>query len=451
MIRTDVLILGAGLAGLSTAYHLERRGRRGRYVLIEKEARIGGVAGSRKVDGFTFDFTGHLLHLHNPYGKRLILDLLKNNVRQLDRKAWIYSHKTFTRYPFQANTYGLPEHVIAECVAGFAKNLYFPRPISPGDTFLERCQRVFGSGISRHFMHPYNLKLWGRQINNLGSDWHDRYIPRPTIDEVLYGALHAQKKFFGYNARFRYPKRGGSQALPDALAARVGAIYRNSPVSAVHLEDKTAVIDGIGEIRYEQLVNTLPLPAFLDLCGRLSPEVRRARTRLIWRDVLNLNIGVKRANISEKHWIYFPEARFPFYRAGFANNFSKSLAPEGCSSMYIETSRSPGQKADYARLERQCLGGLRSAGILKKSDKIAARQWNRIPYAYVIYDKHRASSVESIFRFLDRRGVRSIGRWGGWHYSFMEESILEGKGCAEQLLGLRGRRSEFSRPLKTLK
>ncbi len=132
MIRTDVLILGGGLAGLSTAYHLERRGRRGRYILVEKKDQVGGMAGSTKVDGFTFDFTGHLLHLHDPYGKKLIMDLLKGNAELLTRNAWIYSHKTFTRYPFQANTYGLPLKVVAECVAGFAKNLYFPGPAPSG-------------------------------------------------------------------------------------------------------------------------------------------------------------------------------------------------------------------------------------------------------------------------------------------------------------------------------
>ena len=44
--------------------------------------------------------------------------------------------------------------------------------------------------------------------------------------------------------------------------------------------------------------------------------------------------------------------------------------------------------------------------------------------------------MERIFAHLKVRGVESIGRYGGWKYSFMEETILDGKKCAERLLGL---------------
>src|SRR6266849_5076807 len=102
MIDTDVLILGGGLAGLSTAYHLRRRNPKLSFIIAEKEPSPGGLAGSFRKDGFTFDHTGHLLHLHDDYGKKLITGLLKGNLRSHRRSSWIYSHKTYTRYPFQA-------------------------------------------------------------------------------------------------------------------------------------------------------------------------------------------------------------------------------------------------------------------------------------------------------------------------------------------------------------
>jgi protoporphyrinogen oxidase len=443
MTRTDVLVIGAGLAGLSTAYHLRRLGLKS-VLVVEKEARPGGRAGTVEKDGFLFDQTGHLLHLHDPYGKRLVLRLLSGNVALRERSSWIHSHGAFTRYPFQANTFGLPPKVVEDCVALFAKSRYRP-PVLPKDpSFREWSLAAFGEGISRHFMFPYNAKLWRAPLSSLTTEWQGRFLPRPSPEEVLYGALFDQKKFFGYNAAFRYPLRGGIQVLPDALARLVPELRLGAPLEAVDLEEKVAVVKGLGEVRYERLVNTMPLPFFLDKALRLPREAREARARLRWRDVYNLNIGIRRPDVSDKHWISFPEDRFVFYRAGFLTNFSKGLAPKGATSMYIEVSRRPAERPSMAGLERGILSGLRSCGILKASDRLLARHWFKIDAAYVLYDRARTPAVKTLMAHLKRRGAESIGRWGAWKYSFMEETLLDGKACAERLAGRGGPAADLS-------
>lgn len=453
MIKTDVLIIGGGLAGLSTAYHLDRLGgrRRPRYLIAEGEDAPGGRAGSVVRDGFTFDHTGHLFHLHDPYGKRLILSLLRGNVALLDRSSWIRSNGAFTRYPFQANTYGLPERVKAECVASFMRNVHRPVPMRRDPSFEDWCLSTFGEGIYRHFMRPYNRKLWRRPLSRLTTEWLGRFVPRPSPEEVLYGALTDQKKFFGYNACFRYPVRGGAQALADALAGKVRDLRLSRKVERVHLADKVAEVAGLGEVRYERLVNTAPLVDLLSMADPLPRPVRAAQSKLRYISVHNLNIGVNRPRISDKHWIYFPENRYVFYRAGFCSNFSPHLAPRGTSSMYIEVARRPEEKVSRASLERRCLDGLRACGILKPSDKLAARVWIPIPCAYVVFDRDRPGALRTIFRHLESKGVESIGRWGGWKYSFMEETVLDGKRCAERLLGRRTRETSSKGPLKALR
>ncbi|MFH2202549.1 MAG: FAD-dependent oxidoreductase [Elusimicrobiota bacterium] len=452
MIHTEVLILGAGLAGLSTAHHLDRLGRKGRYLIVEKENAVGGRAGSMKRDGFIFDHTGHLLHLHDPYGKRLIMRLLRGNLALHERSNWIYSHGAFTRYPFQANTYGLPVNVVAECVGGFVRSAYQCRRLGADPSFQEWCLKTFGSGISKHFMFPYNRKLWRMRLSDMTTEWQGAFLPRPKADEVLYGALNDQKKFFGYNAHFRYPVRGGCQVLPDALAAKVSNIRLGSPVQSVDLRERTAVVAGVGEVRYERLVNTLPLVDFLDLASPLPAAVRSARSDLRYVSVYNLNIGIRRGGISDKHWVYFPGNREVFYRAGFTSNFSPHLAPRKTTSMYIEVARRPGSRVNLDRLERQCLDGLRGCGILRGADKLAARLWIPIPCAYVVYDRRRTAALGRIFPHLAARGVASIGRWGGWKYSFMEEAVMDGLRCAQRLLGRRVKGDmSMDRPLVALK
>lgn len=439
MEKTDVLILGAGLAGLSCGYHLKKSSPSKRFLILEKNSRPGGLAGSFQHEGFTFDHTGHLLHLHDPYGKKLILGLLKGNLSLHKRNSWIYSHEAYTRYPFQANTYGLPREIVTECVAEFLKSSRsHPSVLSPQSSslsFKDWCLKTFGAGISRHFMFPYNQKLWLHPLDQMTTEWQGRFVPRPKKEEVLYGALMDQKKFFGYNAAFRYPKKGGTQALPDSFSRQLPEIRCNAEVKKIDLREKTVVAEGVGEIRYGTLVNTMPLIRFLDCVQDLPQSVQECRARLLYNSVYCLNLGIAREKVSDKHWIYFPESRYPFYRVGFYSNFSRAGAPRGTSSLYIEVSRKPHEKVNLDVLESQVLEGLKQCGLMKYSDKIAARLWTPIKCAYVIYDFNRTPAVETIFKFLAENRAESIGRYGAWKYSFMEEAVLDGKRCAEKLLG----------------
>ena len=92
-------------------------------------------------------------------------------------------------------------------------------------------------------------------------------------------------------------------------------------------------------------------------------------------------------------------------------------------------------RVDRDKLEAAMIKGLREAGLLRRSDEISAKVWMPVDVGYVVYDRARTRSVETIFRYFKSLGVESIGRYGGWKYSFMEETILEGKRCAEHLAG----------------
>src|SRR4030043_2251810 len=101
MAKRKILILGAGLAGLSVAWHLQKKGIDCR--IFEKEPEVGGLCRSKKVGDFTFDCDGHLLHFKHRYTFNLIKNLLADNLSELKRSAWIYTHGQYSRYPFQVN------------------------------------------------------------------------------------------------------------------------------------------------------------------------------------------------------------------------------------------------------------------------------------------------------------------------------------------------------------
>ncbi|OGR57445.1 MAG: hypothetical protein A3I11_03685 [Elusimicrobia bacterium RIFCSPLOWO2_02_FULL_39_32] len=437
MTEKKIVVLGAGLAGLSTAYHLQNKAR---ITIIERSNCLGGTARSFQINGFTFDITGHLLHLHHLYTKNLIQKLLKNNLYFCERKAAIYSHGVLTPYPFQVNTYGLPKKIIQECVVGFKKavnNYSKDEKRSTSLPFNLWSLRTFGSGIHKHFMKSYNEKLWGIPLKDMTAEWCGMFVPQPKLEDVIHGSKKSFDKSFGYNVTFLYPKKGGIQVLSEKLGSRI-PVKLNTSVEKINWKEKLVKFEGKEWVPYDFLVSSLPLVELIKRMNDLPINIQNLLPSLKWTSVLNINLGINRPNISDKTWIYFPEKKFIFYRVGFPMNFTPHVVPKGCSSMYIEVSHRPEKKINFQDPEflKKVKTDLEKCGILQKSDKILVANFIPIRYAYVLYTKDRKKVTQKIFDFLNANQIFSIGRYGEWKYSFMEEAILDGKKTAEKILNL---------------
>ena len=423
----EIAILGGGLTGLSTAYHLGRKD----WCIYEKEGRAGGLCRTEARDGFLFDYTGHWLHMARPETRSLVDRLLGGNLEAHRRDTWIHSQGTYTRYPFQSNTYGLPVETVRECLVGFVEAHCRKQTTRPRD-FQEWILQAFGQGIARHFMIPYNTKLWTVPPRRLSCDWLGKYVPKPDLEQVITGALTDQASGLGYNAAFHYPRTGGIQSLVDSFAAKL-------PVKRVRLSHEIVRVDLLRKVLvsaegethpFEKLVVTAPLPHFLRLLSSVPPSLKTHARALKHNRVLNLNFGVSRPVGDGRHWVYFPEAKYPFYRVGFPSNVCPSMTPPGCGSLYTEVAlRKPG--IPEKELRDQVVRGLVHAGILRDAGEITAELTLDIPCAYVILDHHRRKTFARIRSALAARGVFPAGRYGAWEYSAMEDAILWGRRAAQ--------------------
>ena len=424
-----VVIVGGGLAGLSAAHHLAECDP----VVFEKESSVGGLCRSFSQDGFTFDCTGHLIHLKNQYTKDLVARILPGAFNSHERLAAIYSKDTVTPYPFQANTYGLPPEVIKECVVGFVESMQ-AAPNGGPRNFHDWTLKTFGAGIANHFMLPYNEKFWKQDLRTITSDWVSWSIPKPSLDEVVNGALGLTNKGIGYNPRFIYPRSGGIDCLPQALAKTVKRVYSDESVESVDPRRKVVRLAGGREEPYDDLITTLPLPHAFRMLKNTPDHLVQAAQGLRAISVLNINLGIDRPQISNQHWIYFPEDKFIFSRVGFPMNFSKAVAPEGASSMYIEITHRPEEKLDVDAVTVRSVADLEKCGILRKGDRILTRHVIDIKFAYVVFDDHRQTHLQALIDYLESRDIYTAGRYGRWNYFSMEDSILSGKAAAERIL-----------------
>ena len=375
------------------------------------------------------------MHLRQDPSAALVRSLLGKNLNHLNRNSCIYSHQTFTRYPFQANTYGLPSKVVKECVLGFLQARLKPRKQS--GNFYDWVIANFGSGFGRHFFFGYNEKLWTLPVKYLSSGWVGKYVPRTTVEEVITGALSDQTKKFGYNATFWYPKYKGIQSLSDALAARTGHVNLAESALKINARDK-AVLFSSGRVdHYQRLVSTMSLKELLNMIEDLPAAVRKAAGHLRYNSILNINLGVSPTLKNDKHWIYFPEKKYPFYRIGFCSNFSAYNHPRNTSSLYVEIAGRPGQwdgnTGDIERQVKQTVALMRQIGLLERDSKIITVRNFVIEPAYCIYDQKRESSLKVINDYLRTRGIHSIGRYGAWEYSAMQDALNWGERTATSI------------------
>ncbi len=428
--KYNTVILGGGLTGLSCAYRLK-----GDYIVIEKESEVGGLCRSMEKDGFTFDCTGHLLHIHAEKIKNLIFEMMKDNISKIERAAWIYSQKTFTKYPYQLNLYGLPRKTVLECVMGIINSQLGKtrngKTKSLDMSFYEWSLKTFGEGITRYFLKPYNEKIWKVSLRKLTAAWVGKFVPTPKISDVIMGAFSDYGKKIGYNAFYYYPKNGGIQSLIDAFAKNVEEVRCEIYPQKIDIKKNEILLSNGESIRYENLVSTIPLPELMDVLS-----LKKMKGLLNWTSVLCFNIGIKGLPGHKKQWIYFPERKYPFYRVGFYSNINDNLAPKGHYSIYVEVSHNSCEKPDVLSVLEKSVSMLVSLGLLSSRKNISTLNVIPIKYAYVIYDAKRKIAMEEVQKELKASGIHLAGRYGSWKYSYMEESIFEGLALAEKINNL---------------
>ncbi len=433
-----VLILGGGLAGLSTAVFLQRPWR-----LLEREARVGGKTRTDVLHGgFHFDVTGHWLHLRDPEMKALVTERwLPDGWVSISRRAAVFSRGVFTRFPYQGNTYGLPPEVVAENLLGFIDATLGEkgralREREPAN-FEEFILRSLGEGFAKNFMVPYNTKLWTVPPAELSAACGGRFVPRPSLREVVEGALGLGGDQLGYNATFLYPRSGGIEALARALAAAAtgGRVSTGPTAQSLDWKKRTATLSSGETLRFSALVSTIDLPQLVALLGQGPagvPEAVRAAARALRSFTVSyVRVGVRGPNRQPWHWVYLPEPEFQTYRIGSPSAVYAPLAPEGTASFYVEYSHH-GERT-RAACAAAAVEDLLAARMIQRREDVLFAETEEIPHAYVIYDEAYGPARKTVMDFLEVVGIHAAGRYGQWEYSSMEDALLSGRATAAKL------------------
>jgi UDP-galactopyranose mutase len=368
--------------------------------------------------------------------------LLGDNMRAQERQAFIYHHEhgRYTRFPFQAHLYGLPVPLVRECLVELVRAV--ESGAANGSTpanYEEWMRATFGHAIADRLMIPYARKIWTVEPATMEFSWIARRVPTPDVERIITGALTDDVAQVGATANFWYPWRGGIETLAAALAERVQGLSLGREMRQIDLSKRVLALADGDEIPFDRLLLTLPLCSLPEWIAELPDAVETACRRLAYQGILNINIGVKRPSLSDKHWVYFYEDEFPFHRLSFPGNFSPHNVPEGRSSVSTEVAYSPHRQLDREGHVERTIAALQLAGILDPDDEIELVLAEEISPAYVIYDLEHQANVTLIRTWLREQGIWTAGRFGEWQYFNMDHSMKSGKTAAEAILADTGR------------
>ncbi len=215
-MEKKIVIIGAGPTGLGAGYRLQELGY-SNFEIYDGLDHAGGLASSYTDSaGFTWDVGGHVMFSHYKYYDRVFDDLMGADFQLNLRESWVRMCNTWVPYPFQNNIRYLPREVVCECILGLieAQTRRDHRTATNFDEFIDA---VFGDGIARHFMKPYNFKVWAHPMSMMNKEWIGERVAMIDIRRALENVLLEKDDFgWGPNNQFKFPLSGRHRRILQA-------------------------------------------------------------------------------------------------------------------------------------------------------------------------------------------------------------------------------------------
>ncbi len=418
-----IAILGGGISGTTLARLLAADGHG--VVVLEAADRAGGLCRSRVVDGFTFDEAGgHILFSKRPDVLEWQIARCGGNSRvvKTNRQTRIRWHDRYVPYPFENGVGHLPKDVIVECMAGYVdahvrRRLGDPCP----ESFRAWIDWRMGEGFARHFMVPYNEKIWCSDLRRMSSGWVAGRVPEAPLRDIISSAIGVDTEGYTHQSTFYFPLEGGFEALVRGTVADGGFELRlRTPAEHVRRTRGGFAVNGE---TFDLVVNTAPLPRVEAAFADLPPEVRADIRALRPISLVNVLFGVQVDRPPEPlSWVYlpFPE-QGPANRVTFFSNYSPRNAPPGHASFMAEVTHRGELRPDRPWLDALARS-LGDAGLFDPR-AIVVTDWTDNEFAYIDQDLDFAARIRRVREWFDSSGYITFGRFGRYEYHNSDQCI----------------------------
>lgn len=445
----DVVVIGAGPAGLTAAYELLRHGRRP--IVLEQSHTVGGLARTENYKGFLFDMGGHRFFTKSPLVDALWREILRDEFLHRQRLSRIFYKGQFFRYPLKPldalSRLGLRESI--RIVLSYAYWQLFP--YREERTFEHWVTNRFGKRLFDTFFRTYTEKVWGIPCSELSSEWAAQRIKNLSLKSALWSMFrHPGTRIKTLIDSFDYPRCGPGMmwtAFQDAVERGGGEVLLNSPVrrilrdglriTAVEVEDVPTGM--VQHFEADAFIASMPLT---ELVKRLDPppaaEVLAAAGSLRYRDLLVVGLVLDNPNPFPDNWIYVHDPGVRVGRIQNYRNWSPDMVPDPArGSVGMEYFCNEGDDL-WRRPDDELINlagsELATLGLVSPGDVVDGVVY-RVPRSYPVYDSTFRERLDVLREFVDSlENLQMIGRNGLHRYNNQDHSMLTGIYAVENLV-----------------
>ena len=430
----DITILGAGIAGMGAAFHLNQEGSQPE--IFEKRSRPGGHTSSHAVEGgFIYDEGPHVSFTKNTRIQELFAKSVEDQYEIIQVYANNYWKGHWIKHPAICNLHGLPDDLVVDIIKDVA-DLQHEETKDEYDNFADWLIASYGKTFSETFPFEYNQKYHTTHPKNLSTDWLGPRLYKASFEEVVRGALSPVTKDVHYVDNFRYPTHGGFESYLNLFMKDVTFHVDHEMVRLQPKEKQLHFANGTTR-NYKQLVSSLPLPEIIKRMDGVPEEVLEAVSRLACSICVCVSVGIDRSDISPAQWSYFYDQEISFTRISMPHLLSPKTGPEGTGSIQCEVYFSDKYKPlnkSLEEIEKDVLRDLRKTELVREDDTILCVDTRMLPYANVIFDLDRVKALEIVHAYLDELDIHCCGRFGEWGYHWTDESFISGENAAQKAL-----------------
>lgn len=376
------LILGAGPAGLTFANRLKQAGETN-FLILEKERTAGGLCRSVNVDGSPFDIGGgHFLDVQRTEVNDFLFKFMpEEEWNKYERHSQIEVKNNMIDYPIESNIWEMKlddqvEYLKSISTAGCNLGKRMPK------AFVEWIYWKLGSKIAEDYMIPYNQKMFGKELNRLGTYWLDK-LPSVSFEETLLACL--TKKAYGTqpgHAQFYYPKKYGYGELWLRMADVIkGNVEYGKSVRGIDFSTKTVTTADNLKYQADMIVTTIPWVEFDEIKG-MPDDIKTSISELKFSSIQTEYFAEELNTLC--HWIYYPSMRLSYHRILVRHNFC------------------PNSKGYWTETNSERIDEDNSGTNFKYMNK----------YAYPLNTISKPEIMKKLLMWSKERGIVGLGRWG---------------------------------------
>lgn len=446
--KKRIVILGAGLAGLSAGYFLANSGFK--VTIVEKDKQVGGLAKTINHNGYRFDLGGHRWFSKSPEIDDFIKKIVGKDLIEVERTSRMIVDDKFYDYPIKignvAGNFGP-----IKSLQIFWDYLYYKFRQNKLDktNFQGWIQSQFGDKLYKFCFRDYTEKIWGISCCELSSEFARQRIKGLSLFSVLKNAIFSNRnKAKSLIDRFVYPRYGIGQ-ISDNLANKISKfgsriisgksikkiVTKNNKINNVILDDKVSIAGDI-------FISTLPINQLLEnLTPQADKNIIKDSLKLIFRDLMTVNLIIDKAQITKDTWLYLQDKKYLLGRIHEPKNWSQDMVKDkNHTSLVCEIwcfRHEPIWREKDEKICHKIINELVRVHILHQKDvkKIEKCFVIRIENAYPVYKLGYEKHLKRINNYLSNlENLYLCGRSGTYQYNNMDHSIMMGKMIAENII-----------------